>query len=120
MILNCRSLQFNIQIITIYEFNSQSQKEPQPKIILANSQEAIANDNCLIRRVKCGHKGPIGYDRNPCNHQVQSLLSPPPYHHHHHNGKRQNQKLRPLKVTILFLVISIAHILHFVMKWLIY
>ena len=65
-----------------------------------NSQDVnIERDNCVVRRVKCGHRGPMQYDRNPCDYQVQSFQSPPIYHHIHHNGKRQKSKLRPLKVS---------------------
>ena len=83
----------------LYDSNRKCQNTTSLENILENEQEAFLDkDNCVVRRVKCGHEGSILYDRKPCDYQVQSFQRPPIYHHNHHNGKRQNTKLKPLKV----------------------
>ena len=86
---------------------SGSQNEIMHENSFENAQDVnIERDNCVVRRVKCGHRGPMQYDRNPCDYQVQSLQSPTIYHHIHHNGKRQKPKLRPLKVSNIISCLS--------------
>ena len=95
---------------------SGSEIETPHENVFENAQEVnIERENCVVRRVKCGHRGPMQYDRNPCDYQVQSLQSPSIYHHIHHNGKRQKPKLRPLKVLDIISCVSMNTILHFIM-----
>ena len=87
---------FNPNFIKFY-FISRCQGESSHDNLIENAHQSISErDNCLVRRVKCGNKGPIHFNTNQCEYQMHS--SPPIYHHNSHNGKRLNPKLKPLKV----------------------
>ena len=93
---------FNLNLIKFY-FISRCQGESSHDNLIENAHQNISErDNCLVRRVKCGHKGPIQYSPNQCEYQMHS--SPPIHYHNSHNGKRLNPKLKPLKVTKTLLI----------------